>query len=206
MDTVDTLATAQPKNKRRKKLIRRLIMFGMIAALLGYQRGTGFDTSEASKVGKFPKITADSLAKKTFNLPADFAGDFQLVAIAYKQFQQSQVDAWGPIVSAITKSHPNVEFYELPTVSNSLGYNNPAFRFSLAQGMRSGIPDQDTRAHTITIYVDQKSFTKQLGLSGLDQMHLIVLNRAGQVIWNTAGSPTADSEASLLKFIGEVVG
>jgi hypothetical protein len=48
----------------------------------------------AAPEGTFPKLTAANLEKQAFSLPEDFAGDRNLLLIAFQREQQQNVDTW----------------------------------------------------------------------------------------------------------------
>ena len=127
----------------------------------GEMCATGADSTRGATVGStlgtFPKLTAANLQKKTLSLPEDFAGERNLLLIAFQRKQQKNVDTWLREMKRF-ESTPDFHYYELPT----LGKLNPIARWFINRGMRSGIPDPEARARTITLYLDKAEFKKAL--------------------------------------------
>jgi len=69
------------------------------------------------------------------------------------------------------------------------------------EGMRAGIPNHNTRAKTITLYIDLEMFLEALGIPDEKTIWLLVLDRQGNVIWRAEGAFTAEKGDALLKAI-----
>jgi hypothetical protein len=101
------------------------------------------------------------------------------------------------VVDELLASRSDVAFFEFPTLTNRGYYDNPIFRKTLASGMRSGIPSQIARARTITTYVRVDEFIDEMGLKGTDQIHVVLVDRSGRVMWSTPGPRTDAAVAEL---------
>lgn len=153
---------------------------------------TKSDTFTAAPEGTFPKLTASNLETQTFSLPQDFAGDRNLLLIAFQREQQANVDTWLRQMKRFELS-PGFQYYELPTIDRL----NPFFRWFINSGMRRGIPDRNARARTITLYLDKPSFRKALNLPDEKQVYAILADRSGRVLWRTEGDFDEAKGASL---------
>ena len=142
---------------------------------------------------QFPAVTGSNLQRKKLNLPQDFEGQHNLVLIAFQQWQQSQVDTWLPFARQLEETHPGVRYYELPTIRRL----NALSRTFVNEGMRAGIPDPVARERTITIYLDKLAFRQALQLPGEDDIHVLLLDRQGRVLWRAEGAFTAEKGESL---------
>lgn len=135
-----------------------------------------------STQGTFPKLTASNLQKKSLSLPGDFAGERNLLLIAFQRKQQENVDTWLREMKRF-ESFPDFRYYELPTISKL----NPIARWFINRGMRSGIPDPEARGRTITLYLDKDEFKKALKLPDENRIYAILVDRAGRVQWRAEG-------------------
>ena len=142
---------------------------------------------------QFPAVTGSNLQRKKLNLPQDFEGQHNLVLIAFQQWQQSQVDTWLPFARQLEETHPGVRYYELPTIRRL----NALSRTFVNEGMRAGIPDPVARERTITIYLDKLAFRQALQLPGEDDIHVLLLDRQGRVLWRAEGAFTEEKGESL---------
>ena len=132
----------------------------------------------------FPTLRAWNLNRRALQLPADFEGERNLVVVAFQRDQQALVDSWQPAVDELLERYPDLRFYELPTIFRG----NPVFRAWLDGAMRFGIPDSQVRERTITLYLEKPEFRAALGLPHEETIYLLLLGRAGQVLWRGEGA------------------
>jgi hypothetical protein len=142
---------------------------------------------------QFPTVSGSNLQRNKLTLPQDFQGELNLVLIAFQQWQQTQVDTWIPFARQLEKHHPAVRYYELPTIQRL----NTLARTFINEGMRAGIPDRLARERTITLYLDKEAFREALQLPGEDDIHVLLLDRQGWVLWRAEGAFTPDKGESL---------
>src|SRR5512146_1371356 len=102
----------------------------------------------------FPRVQGANLERRSLTLPDDFAGERNLVLIAFKREQQFEIDTWIPAARQLARDYPDFRYYELPTISR----NVPLARWWLDGAMRAGIPDRAAREATITLYLDKALF------------------------------------------------
>jgi hypothetical protein len=176
------------------KLIFCLALTTLVTATLAWA-GVGDitpDKSAAAPEGTFPKLTASSLEKQAFSLPEDFAGDRNLLLIAFQREQQQNVDTWLHQMKRFEHSS-GLKYYELPTIDRL----NPFFRWFINSGMRRGIPDRNARARTITLYLDKPAFRKALNIPDEKRIYAILVDRSGRVLWRAEGDFDEAKAASL---------
>ncbi|MBN1399282.1 MAG: hypothetical protein JXA74_00500 [Anaerolineae bacterium] len=144
---------------------------------------------------RFPNLQGENLNREPMNLPDDFAGEVNLVFIAFQQIQQIAVNSWLPFVQKLVArtERPRLAYYELPTISRAWG----VARGFVDGGMRSGIRDIATRGRTITLYLDKQAFRAVLELPSEDTIHLLLVDAQGQVFWRTEGEYAPDKAAAL---------
>lgn len=132
---------------------------------------------------QFPQITSANLNGVKLQMPGDFAGERNLLLIAFQQDQQKDVDTWLKAMPAIARDRASFRYYELPTLSKM----NPMVRFFIDNGMRGGIPDKQQRARTITLYIDKEPFKKSLGLGPEDRIYSVLVDKTGRILWREEG-------------------
>ncbi len=148
---------------------------------------------------QFPRVSGSNLQRQKIELPKDLEGEQNLVLIAFQQWQQTQVDTWLPFARQLEDSHPTMRYYELPTIRRL----NPLARTFINEGMRAGIPDPVARERTITLYVDKGAFRKALRLSSEQDIHVLLVDRQGKVLWQEVGVFTPEKGESLAAAIRE---
>lgn len=132
---------------------------------------------------KLPEVNGRNLLRQKMAFPADFGGEWNIVFIAFLRQHQALIDEWVPLVAGLAEENPGVHYYEFPTLPR----RGPFYRLFLNEGMRAGIPNEATRARTITLYLDKRPFKEALGIDSEQQMWVYLFDRQGQVLWRTSG-------------------
>ncbi len=146
---------------------------------------------------RFPTVKASNLAGREFTLPSGLEGDLNIVALAFQMWHQNEVDTWMPLLAQVERRVPVVRAYELPVLRSMNRLN----QWMIDSGMRGGIPDPATRARTITLYLDKERFRQALGLPDENHIYVLLMDRSGQVHWQTQGAYCPDKAESLMAVI-----
>lgn len=142
---------------------------------------------------RFPDVTGSNLQGRRLHLPGDFAGEYNILLIAFQQHQQYDVNTWLPLLKRLRRQYPALHYYELPTIAEL-----PRLRqVMLDMGMRLGIPDRNTRETTITLYLDKATFRRALEIPHEDAITVLLVDQAGRVLWRTLGGHNEAKGAAL---------
>ncbi len=141
----------------------------------------------------FPALKGADLNGRSLTLPADFPAPFSLVFVAFMMRQQADVDSWRPFVEAARKALPSLAVFELPTLAR--GYR--LMQFVIDSGMRSGIPDRETRAATVTLYTNVKAFKRALGIRTTRQIVVLLVTPEGEVRAQVSGRYSSKTAAPI---------
>jgi hypothetical protein len=161
------------------------------------KHGKLIESNQLENRMKFPKVTGSNLLRKKITLPEDLQGETNILVVAFLQRHQALVDSWIPTLGQLEQSFPDVHFYEIPVIQK-MNFLSQTF---INEGMRAGIPNHNTRAKTITLYIDLEMFLEALGIPDEKTIWLLVLDRQGNVIWRAEGAFTAEKGDALLKAI-----
>lgn len=142
---------------------------------------------------QLPIVQGVNLARQSLTFPNEFAGELNLVFVAFQQWQQRDVDTWGPLAETLRQRTPSFEYYEFPTIQRL----NFLARTFINEGMRAGIPNKATRRRTITLYIDKRPFKQALNITTEDQIWVFLLDRQGNVLWHTSGPFTPEKGTAL---------
>jgi hypothetical protein len=93
--------------------------------------------------------------------------------------------------------HPELRFYEVPTIYES----STLSRLWINNGMRAGITDEVARRRTVTIYVDREQFNAALSIPDTRDIHLLLLNAEGEIIWRSTGAANDQKLADLSRVL-----
>ena len=154
-------------------------------------------TLTAETGARFPPIKATNLEKQEIDLPGGLQGEVNLLLVAFQRAQQRDVDTWLKALPRIQLAHPRFAYYELPTIARM----NALTRWFIDNGMRSGIPDKQQRARTITLFIDKAPFKKALGIESEDRIYALLVTTTGDVLWRSEGVYTEEKGASLDRFL-----
>ncbi len=158
---------------------RTALVFSMPAA----------SAAQGQRAAVFPTVKGADLNGRSLTLPAGFPAPFSLVFVAFMMRQQADVDSWQPFVEAARKALPSIAVFELPTIAR--GYR--LMQFVIDNGMRSGVPDRETRAATVPLYTNVKAFTRALGIRTTLQIVVLLVTPEGGVRAQASGRYSAEA-------------
>lgn len=148
----------------------------------------------------FPSVSGENLHGERVTFPDDLKGQPALVLVAFKREQQADVDTWLNQLDAIEAAIPGIRVIETPTISSARwGW----FAWFIDGGMRSGIPDPDARARTITLYTDVGKFRDILGMETDTQIYAVLLDANGRVRLVESGTFTPDAPQRLSELLAD---
>ena len=150
----------------------------------------------------FPKIRARDLEGLDVDLPDAFAGERNIVAVAFLRDHQTQVDSWVPWFEQRAQSDPGLRFYELPTIGRIWA---PVRRF-IDGGMAAAIRNPVILRRTFTVYGDVNLITRPLGIEDRSTIAVFCVDRSGDVLWHGTGGFTESLAHELEKVLAEVRG
>ena len=143
---------------------------------------------------KFPAVTGTNLLGTTYDLPQDFGGTHNLVVISFDEEQTVRAEGWLPLARELAEQTPDFAYYSLPTLKAM----TPLVRGIITGGMNVVIPDEQLREITIMLFLDDlDAFLSGLSINDTSQLHLFLLNAAGEVIWQASGDYSDESGTDL---------
>jgi len=148
---------------------------------------------------RLPRVEGSNLARQKMVFPDNFAGENNLVFIAFLRRHQDLIDEWVPFVEQLAQEFPEFHYYEFPTLPRKGFF----YRTFLNEGMRAGIPDNATRTRTVTLYLNKIAFRKALDIDSEQSMWIYLFNRTGEVLWRTEGKITNEKSEALRIFLNQ---
>ncbi len=150
---------------------------------------------------RLPTVKGRNLNREKMTFPDDFSGRVNLVFIAFLRWHQDLIDQWVPFVAQLAQEFPELHYYEFPTLSRR-GLLSRTF---LNEGMRAGIPNPETRARTITLYLDKAAFREALKIEDEQDIWLYLFDPSGQVQWRVSGGFTDEKGAALRQSVSQAL-
>lgn len=149
---------------------------------------------------RFPSVTGSNLERRRMGLPADFDGELNLIVLAFWRRHQELVDTWLPLGAELEGLYPGFAVYELPVIQS----RSRLGQWFIDSGMRAGIPSKQVRQRTITLYLDKPRFLEALDITDDSTIHVMLIDRRGEVHWRTQGPVTPATEAQLHDLMEEL--
>jgi len=181
-------------------LLRIIFILGLVAGVIGLVMRIAPGKSKLMLTrdeNHFPVVSGSNLDRQELTFPQDFAGKYNLVMVAFKQYQQRSINTWIPYAQEIEASIPGFVYYELPTI-NEMSMLSRTF---INEGMRAGIPDQTARERTVTLYLDKEAFKTALGIASEEDIYLFLVDREGYIYWQTRGEYSPDKLAEIQQVV-----
>jgi hypothetical protein len=153
--------------------------------------------SQVSSPVVLPSVTAYALDRGKVTLPADFATPLNLLILSFQRDQQSAVDGWVPVVAQVNGAHPRVQLWSLLISPRA----NFLYRWWLNASLRGSLAADQPRHFTVPLYVDKTQFLRSLQIRSEQQIVVVLTDRAGHVVWRTAGPVTDDKKTAFNSFL-----
>ncbi len=141
----------------------------------------------------FPMVHGSNLLREKKTLPADFKGQLNLLFIAFKQWQQSEINTWITWIKEMETKYSDLTYYELPVIEDRSSLS----KWFINEGMRAGIPNPITRERTITLYLHKDEFRKALNLQDEDHIHILLMDKKNEIIHRERAALTPESAERL---------
>jgi len=134
-------------------------------------------------MGQIPSIVAQTLAQRPMNLPDDLPAERTLALITFKRTQKEHADRW--IKGMNLKNDPSIPWIRMPVVNDP---GTAEGREAVQRRLLGRYTDEDERAKLLPLFVDRNNFVRSAGLSGVDRVVAVVVNRRGEVLARVEGA------------------
>jgi hypothetical protein len=171
------------------------LVFGAVLCALGVNGVAQQPAQSTEKPTQpvFPAVSAYALNKLRVNLPADFAGQSNLLLLSFEREQQKEIDSWLPVAKDLQKANPSFRAYMLPVFTKE----NLLYRWWENSSLRSSVDDPQWIEFTIPLYVDKPRFRRGLQIYTEQSIVVLLVDKSGRVLWRTDGPLTDEKKAAL---------
>lgn len=148
--------------------------------------------SEAGAV-YLPAVELADLEGKVYQLPKDFPSDLNVIVFGFAHAQKEATQTWIDPILKLKESNSSLSLFKVPVIDKKVG----ALRAMIRNGMRAGIGDDAARQRTLTLFVDKEKFAKAIGLTDDTKPATMLFDRAGKLLWRSAGESSEEKIAEL---------
>jgi hypothetical protein len=148
--------------------------------------------SQTPQTVALPPVTAYTLDRAKVTLPEDFAAPLNLLILSFDRDQQPQVDGWLPAITA-----PTVQTWWLFVSPRE----NGLYRWWLNASLRGSLLPSQPRRYMVPLYVNKTQFLQSLQISSEQDVMLLLTDKAGHVLWRTAGAVNESKKEALTSFV-----
>jgi hypothetical protein len=150
-------------------------------------------------------VQGRALDGTTVHLPEELPAELTLVIAAFRQRQQADVDRWIELAVALgvppspygASTPMETAVVEIPVI----GRRYRAARRVIDGGMAAAIADPVALARTITVYTDPAAFRRGCGITSVDEVTALAVQRDGSVVWHAVGPPTTRHRTDLQRVL-----
>ena len=156
----------------------------------GYWNGMEEEPTESGKEEaplitiRLPIVAGCDINGNDFVVPTDFAGELNLVLMAFAREHQYDVNTWLPHVRELEAARRGFRVYEVPTLWEMSWFQRKRLDFWMSAGIR----DPLARATTITLYTDLQAMQSALAIPDFDSIQVLLTDRHGLVVWRSEGA------------------
>ncbi len=168
--------------------------FSVSIAERGMPARAGVQTTTAG-TETFPALTAEALDRNLLTFPRQVEGRLNLVFLFWARDQAAQIDTWSATAQALQHASFDFRSYRMLVSARE----NALYRWWDNNSLRSAETDPEMLHWTVPLYTDKSALRRSLGLT--DDEHTVVillLDRAGRVLWKDRGVSTEAGRASLV--------
>jgi hypothetical protein len=161
--------------------------------------GSGENSSIQANKDKFPLLSGINLEGKKHELPKDFIGELNLIAIGFEREHQEAINTWIKVADELIEKNPKIKFYEVPLI-----YELGTFsRTWINNGMRLGIQNEIARKRTVTVFTNRDKFFEIMDMKG-DKIYTLLLDKDGKILWRAEGLANQKNIESLQKILKKI--
>lgn len=192
--------------KRRISLaliLLTLFALGIVAALALASRQVPQESPrQAEGARSFPILEGTNLLLAETTVPDDLPGTYRLIVVAYDSDQQTIVNKWLIPLEALVETYPDLRGYYVPL----LPLDTADAALPIIGGMTLAATNDTDRARTVVVFTDVLAFNTLVGVEGVEEVQLFLLDTSGAILWQGAGSYSPATLASLEAALSELTG
>jgi hypothetical protein len=161
--------------------------------LLALLAATGVMAAPCAPAERIPEVHGTSFANQPVDLPAALQGKSAgVLVIGFSRASRDEVTGWATKIAADYRTSTVVAYYELPMVAGVPGF----VRGVVLRSIKSSTPER-AQPRVVPVLNDEAGWKAITHFNRPDDAYLLVVDRLGNVVWQTQGQPTDTAYAAL---------
>jgi len=141
---------------------------------------------------QLPRLQEENLAGQKVVLPDAAAGKIAVLVFGFSRASQKPTEAWSKRAQDEFGKHPSFVLYQLPVLEDA-----PRFiRGVITSGMKKNVPENQ-RTSFVPVMNSEVELKKLVNYKEADDAYIVVLDRSGEVAYQTHGAADAAGYAEL---------
>ncbi|MEP6791613.1 MAG: hypothetical protein ABI907_09595 [Ramlibacter sp.] len=138
--------------------------------------------SESSVMGRLPSFSAKRMDQQPISLPAGLPATRTLALVTFHRAHRGEIDSW---IQGLQLDHDtSIAWLRMPVINDP---GNANARNDMEKILLARHPGEKDRSRLVPLFTDRAAFIRAAGLSGIDHVGVLVLDRDGQVLARVEG-------------------
>ncbi len=138
--------------------------------------------TDSSVMGKLPFTLAKRADRQPVALPADLPSHRTLVVVTFKRDQRDDAERW--IEGLDLRRAADVRWVRMPVIDAPA---DDTARTAAEERLFGHFDSHPDRQSVLAVFTDREAFLRRSGLAHHDRVHVLVLNREGDVLARAEG-------------------
>jgi hypothetical protein len=135
---------------------------------------------------QLPRLQEENLAGQQVVLPDSVAGKVAVLVFGFSRASQYSTGAWMKHMREDFSKNSSIALYQLPVLEEA----PRMIRGMITSGMKKGVPEGE-RANFVPVMHNEAEQKTLLVYKEPDDAYLVVLDRAGEIVFQAHGGPDA---------------
>jgi hypothetical protein len=142
---------------------------------------------------RIPDLNGTSFANQAVSLPAELQGrGAGILVLGFSRGAREDVTSWAQRIAADYRTSDVVAYYELPVVASVPGL----LRGIVLRSIKSSTPERAYK-RIVPVTNNEAGWRAVVHYGESDDAYVLVVDRHGDVVWQTQGQPTDAAYAAL---------
>ena len=145
-----------------------------------------------SAAQQFPRLREENLNAEQVVLPDAASGKVAVLVMGFSKASKTPTEAWAKRIGNDFGKTSGFTLYQMPV----LEVVPKMIRGMVVSGIKKGVPESE-RANFVPVLHSEDGLKKLVGFKGEDDAYIVVLDRGGEIVYQTRGTSVDPGYAEL---------